>query len=149
MIEYVKGLHFKYEDIEYLRGLHIFEEDFLEYLAGFHFRRHLGHSGKERSYSREPMLKVVAPIMQAQLVETAVLNMLNHQSLIATKVLRASATRRRVTELWNWLRRAGDRMQAFTAHGRLSSAAASVLPMSSAARCLTFRFSERMPTAGS
>ncbi len=89
VIEYVKGLHFKYEDIEYLRGLHIFEEDFLEYLAGFHFTGDIwGIPEGTVIFPREPMLKVVAPIMQAQLVETAVLNMLNHQSLIATKAAR-------------------------------------------------------------
>ena len=37
MIEYIENLHFSPEDIDYLRSLHIFEEDFLEYLSGFHF----------------------------------------------------------------------------------------------------------------
>ena len=89
VIEYVKNLHFTYEDIEYLRSLKIFEEDFLEYLAGFHFTGEIwGIPEGTVIFPREPMLKVIAPIMQAQLLETAVLNMLNHQSLIATKAAR-------------------------------------------------------------
>ncbi len=89
VIEYVKNLHFTYEDIEYLKGLHIFEDDFLAYLAGFHFTGSIwGIPEGTVIFPREPMLKVIAPIMQAQLVETAVLNMLNHQSLIATKAAR-------------------------------------------------------------
>ena len=89
VIEYVKNLHFTYEDIEYLRSLKIFEEDFLEYLAGFHFTGEIwGIPEGTVIFPREPMLKVIAPIMQAQLLETAVLNMLNQQSLIATKAAR-------------------------------------------------------------
>lgn len=89
VIEYVKNLHFKYEDIEYLRSLKIFDEDFLDYLAGFHFTGDIyGIPEGTVIFPREPMLKVIAPIMQAQLVESAILNMLNHQSLIATKAAR-------------------------------------------------------------
>ena len=89
VIDYVKGLHFSYEDITYLKSLGIFEEDFLDYLAGFHFTGDI-YAIPEGTvmFPREPMLKVVAPIMEAQLVETAILNILNHQSLIATKASR-------------------------------------------------------------
>ena len=89
VIEYIKNLHFSYEDIQYLKSLNIFEDDFLDYLAGFHFTGDIwGIPEGTVIFPREPMLKVIAPIMQAQLVETAVLNMLNHQSLIATKAAR-------------------------------------------------------------
>ena len=89
VIEYIKNLHFSYEDIAYLKGLGIFEDDFLDYLAGFHFTGDI-YAIPEGTvmFPREPMLKVIAPIMQAQLVETAVLNIINHQSLIATKAAR-------------------------------------------------------------
>lgn len=89
VIEYIKSLHFDYDDIDYLRGLHIFEEDFLDYLASFHFTGDL-YAIPEGTviFPREPLLKVVAPIMEAQLVETALLNLVNHQSLIATKAAR-------------------------------------------------------------
>lgn len=89
VIEYIKNLHFSYEDIAYLRSLNMFEDDFLDYLAGFHFTGDI-YAIPEGTvmFPREPMLKVIAPIMQAQLVETAILNILNHQSLIATKASR-------------------------------------------------------------
>ena len=89
VIEYIENLHFDADDIEYLRGLQIFDEDFLDYLANFHFSGDI-YAIPEGSvmFPREPMLKVVAPIMEAQLIETAVLNIINHQSLIATKAAR-------------------------------------------------------------
>lgn len=89
VIQYVKNLSFSYEDIEYLRGLGIFAEEFLDYLAGFHFTGDI-YAIPEGTvvFPREPLVKVVAPIMEAQLVETAILNIINHQSLIATKASR-------------------------------------------------------------
>ena len=89
MIEYIENLHFTTEDIEYLRGLDIFEEDFLEYLSNFQFTGDI-YAIPEGTvvFPREPLVKVVAPIMEAQLVETAILNIINHQSLIATKAAR-------------------------------------------------------------
>lgn len=89
VIEYIKNLKFSYEDIEYLRGLEIFEEDFLNYLSSFHFSGDI-YAVPEGTvvFPMEPLVKVVAPIMEAQLVETAILNMMNHQSLIATKASR-------------------------------------------------------------
>ncbi len=89
VIEYIENLHFDEDDIAYLRSLKIFDEDFLSYLSGFHFSGDI-YAIPEGSvmFPREPMLKVVAPIMEAQLIETAVLNIINHQSLIATKAAR-------------------------------------------------------------
>ncbi|MDO4336854.1 MAG: nicotinate phosphoribosyltransferase [Eubacteriales bacterium] len=89
MIEYIENLRFTGEDIAYLRSLHIFEEDFLEYLSTFHFTGDI-YAIPEGTvvFPREPLVKVIAPIMEAQLVETAILNIINHQSLIATKAAR-------------------------------------------------------------
>ena len=89
VIEYIENLRFTDADIEYLRSLSIFEEDFLEYLSSFHFTGDI-YAIPEGTviFPREPMVKVVAPIMEAQLVETAILNIMNHQSLIATKAAR-------------------------------------------------------------
>lgn len=89
VIEYVKNLKFSYEEIDYLRGLGIFDEDFLTYLSAFHFSGDI-YAIPEGTvvFPKEPLLKVVAPIMEAQLVETAILNIINHQSLIATKASR-------------------------------------------------------------
>ena len=89
VIDYIENLRFSAEDVEYLRGLHIFEEDFLEYLANFRFSGDI-YAIPEGTvvFPREPLVKVIAPIMEAQLVETAILNIINHQSLIATKAAR-------------------------------------------------------------
>lgn len=89
VIDYIKNLKFQEEDIAYLRSLKIFEEDFLEYLRTFRFSGDI-YAIPEGSvmFPREPMIKVIAPIMEAQLIETAILNMINHQSLIATKTSR-------------------------------------------------------------
>ena len=89
MIEYIENLHFEEDDISYLRSLKIFEEDFLDYLSNFRFSGDI-YAIPEGTvvFPREPLVKVVAPIMEAQLVETAILNIINHQSLIATKAAR-------------------------------------------------------------
>lgn len=89
VIEYVKNLNFSYDDVDYLRSLHIFSEEFLHYLSGFHFSGDI-YAVPEGTvvFPKEPLIKVVAPIMEAQLVETAILNIINHQSLIATKTAR-------------------------------------------------------------
>ena len=89
VIDYIEHLHFDADDIRYLKSLGIFDDDFLTYLSGFHFSGDI-YAVPEGSviFPREPLIKVVAPIMEAQLIETAVLNILNHQSLIATKAAR-------------------------------------------------------------
>ena len=89
VIDYVKGLHFTYEDVDYLRSLNMFSDEFLHYLSGFHFSGDI-YAIPEGTvvFPKEPLVKVVAPIMEAQLIETAILNIINHQSLIATKAAR-------------------------------------------------------------
>ena len=88
-IDYIKNLKFSYEDVAYLKSLGIFDEDFLNYLRGFHFSGDI-YAIPEGTvvFPREPLVKVIAPIMEAQLVETALLTIINHQSLIATKAAR-------------------------------------------------------------
>jgi nicotinate phosphoribosyltransferase len=89
VIGYIRDLHFAAEDIDYLRSLNLFDEDFLDYLRGFHFTGDI-YAIPEGSvvFPREPLVKVVAPIMEAQLMEPTILNVINHQSLIATKASR-------------------------------------------------------------
>lgn len=89
VIDYIKNLKFSYDDIEYLRNIGIFDADFLNYLSSFYFTGDI-YAIPEGTvvFPREPLIKVVAPIMEAQLVETAILNIINHQSLIATKAAR-------------------------------------------------------------
>ncbi len=89
VMEYIRNLRFSGEDIAYLGSLGIFNREFLDYLKEFRFTGDI-YAVPEGSvvFPHEPLLKVIAPIMQAQLVETAVLTILNHQSLIATKAAR-------------------------------------------------------------
>ena len=89
VIEYIKELEFNSEDVDYLRSTGLFEEDFLEYLLHFRFSGDI-YAIPEGTviFPREPLVKVIAPIMEAQLVETALLTIINHQSLIATKTAR-------------------------------------------------------------
>jgi nicotinate phosphoribosyltransferase len=88
-IDYLNNLSFSIEDIQYLQSLEIFNERFLDYLKNFKFTGDV-YSVVEGTiiFPNEPFLKVIAPIVQAQLIETALLNIINHQSLIATKASR-------------------------------------------------------------
>lgn len=89
MIDYVNQLHFSQDDISYLRSLHLFDEDFFEWLSDFHFTGEI-YAMPEGSvvFPNEPLVRVCAPLGEAQLLETAVLNIINFQTLIATKASR-------------------------------------------------------------
>ena len=89
VVEYVENMRFTAEDIEYLREQNLFGEDFLHYLEDFRFKGDI-YAFPEGTimYPGEPILTVVAPLIDAQLVETAILAQINHQSLIATKARR-------------------------------------------------------------
>ncbi len=85
-VDYIMNLNFSKEDIEYLRGLNLFDEDFLKILKNFKFTGDM-YSVKEGTlvFPGEPIVTIKAPLYEAQLVETALLNIINHQTLIATK----------------------------------------------------------------
>ena len=89
IIEYVENMEFSKEDVEYFRQQHIFSEAFLQYLENFRFSGDI-YALPEGTimYPNEPCITVVAPLIDAQLVETAILAQINHQSLIATKARR-------------------------------------------------------------
>ncbi|WP_027179433.1 nicotinate phosphoribosyltransferase [Maridesulfovibrio bastinii] len=89
VLDYIENLHFDSDDIEYFRSMNIFGDDFLNYLSTFKFSGDI-YAFPEGTimYPYEPVLTVIAPCIDAQLVETAVLTQLNHQSLIATKTSR-------------------------------------------------------------
>ncbi len=89
IIEYIKDLHFDDEDIEYLRGKGIFGEDFLSYLRGFRFTGDMWAVPEGTViFPNEPVITVRAPAAEAQFIETYLLLMFNHQSLVATKANR-------------------------------------------------------------
>ena len=86
VIEYLKSLKFEEEDIEYLRGRKFFSEAFLDYLKNFKFTCDVWAVPEGTPiYPHEPIITVRGPIMQAQFVESMILLIVNHQSLIATK----------------------------------------------------------------
>lgn len=89
VIEYLKSLKFEEEDIEYLRGRKFFSEAFLDYLKNFKFTCDVWAVPEGTPiYPHEPIITVRGPIMQAQFVESMILLIVNHQSLIATKANR-------------------------------------------------------------
>ena len=89
IVEYIEDLHFSKEDIAYFRSLNTFTEDFLDYLENFTFSGDI-YAFPEGTvmYPNEPIITVIAPLIDAQLVETAILALVNHQSLVATKTRR-------------------------------------------------------------
>lgn len=89
IVDYITNLHFEKSDIDFFRSCGIFSEEFLQYLEGFKFSGDV-YAFEEGTvmYPNEPVITVVAPLVDAQLVETALLLQVNHQSLIATKARR-------------------------------------------------------------
>ena len=95
LIDYIKNLHFDDSSLDYLRSLGIFDEEFMTALRDFKFHGDI-YAVPEGTivFPGEPLIRVTAPIFEAQLVETALLNIINHQTLIATKIGRASCRER-------------------------------------------------------
>lgn len=101
VVDQLESLHFTTADLAYLQSLGLYQPDFLDYLAHFHFTGTVSAMPEGTPvFAREPLLTVCAPLIQCQLIETWLLNILNHQSLIATKARRivAAAAGRPVME---------------------------------------------------
>ena len=90
--EYIEDLHVDGEDLDYLKSLNCISQAFLDKLKGFRFTGEI-YSVREGEmvFPYEPIVVVRAPLFEAQLVETALLNILNHQTLIATKAARVTS----------------------------------------------------------
>ena len=88
IIEYVNDFKFTDSDIEYLRTLN-YDEDYLDYLKNLKFTGSIRSVREgEIVFGNEPLIRVEAPLIQAQIMETAILNIVNYQILIATKAAR-------------------------------------------------------------
>jgi nicotinate phosphoribosyltransferase len=88
-IDYLRDLHFTAEDLQYLRSLKMFDAPFLEFLRAFRFTCDVDALPEGTAvFPNEPLLRVKGPILQAQIVETALLNAINFQTLVATKAAR-------------------------------------------------------------
>ncbi len=88
-LSYLEHLRFTESDLAYLKSLEVFDNAFLDYLRNFRLRCAV-RAVPEGTFvfPGEPVIQVEGPILDAQLIETALLNMVNHQTLIATKAAR-------------------------------------------------------------
>ena len=88
-LEYIENFHFEEDDLSYLEGLKLFEPAFLDYLSKMKMALDV-HAMEEGTpaFPYEPLIRVEGPIIQAQILESALLNILNFQTLIATKASR-------------------------------------------------------------
>lgn len=101
VLYYLLNLRFTKEALDYLRSLNLFSEEFLDYLKGFRFTGTVWAMPEgEVFFPKEPILRITAPRIEAQIVETFLLNTLNFQSMIATKATRVvlAAQRRPVVD---------------------------------------------------
>lgn len=88
-IDYIQNLCFSQEDIRYLKSLKVFEDGFLAVLKNLRFTGDIDALPEGTIvFPDEPIVRIKAPMMEAQLIETALLNIINHQTLIATKARR-------------------------------------------------------------
>jgi nicotinate phosphoribosyltransferase len=90
-LDYLHNLHFTQPELDYLEKLELFQPSFINYLASLRFTGRVS-APPEGSvvFPHEPLLTVEAPLAEAQLVETALLNIINFQTLVATKAARIS-----------------------------------------------------------
>ncbi|MBN2401639.1 MAG: nicotinate phosphoribosyltransferase [Spirochaetes bacterium] len=89
LLDAIEKLKFSNDDLRYLESQKIFKKEFIGYLAGFSFRGDI-YSVREGTvvFPNEPLVRVTGNLMEAQLIESIVLNFINFQSLIATKTAR-------------------------------------------------------------
>lgn len=89
MLDYLRDFHFSESDIAYLREEVGYKEDFIEYLKNVRFTGDMYSMVEgELVFANEPIVRIEAPLVEAQLIETALLNIVNYQTLIATKASR-------------------------------------------------------------
>ncbi len=86
VVNYINHLHFTATDIAYLRELGGYSDGFLDYLKNFKFDATIRAVREgDLVFNNEPLLQVEGPLATCQLIETALLNIINYQTLIATK----------------------------------------------------------------
>jgi len=107
LLDILENIHFSKEDLEYLRSLKVFKDNFLVYLKDFKFTGSV-YAMDEGSiiFPNEPIIRVHSTLMEAQLIESLILNTINFQTLIATKAARVSYAAEGSTILEFGLRRA-------------------------------------------
>ena len=89
LIQYIQNLHFSTTDIDYLRTTAMFDDQFLDYLATFKFQGNVRSMVEgEIVFNHEPLVQIEGNLLECQLVETAILNIINFQIMVATKAAR-------------------------------------------------------------
>ncbi len=89
MLDYLRNFRFSESDITYLREEVGYKEDFIEYLKDIRFTGDMYSMVEgELVFANEPIVRIEAPLVEAQLIETALLNIVNYQTLVATKASR-------------------------------------------------------------
>ena len=89
VLDYLANLNYSGRAIDYLRATGIFSDDFLEYLRGVRFTGSVRALPEGRLYfTDEPAVEITAPLIEAQLAETFIINQVNLQSMLATKAAR-------------------------------------------------------------
>ncbi len=107
VIRGLENLKFSSEDIKYLSGLGLFRDDFLDYLSNFHFKGDIYAIDEgEVVFPNEPLLRIHGTLIETQLIESFILNVINFQTLIATKAARVFIASREGVVLEFGLRRA-------------------------------------------
>ena len=107
VLHYISALTFSQEDLAYLESLGAFHRSFLDYLADFRFSGDIWAMDEGTlAFPGEPMIRVHAPLMEAQLIESALLAIINFQTLIATKSARVRLAANGGTVIEFGLRRA-------------------------------------------
>lgn len=88
-LEYIKDIQFTKDDIDYLKTLELFDDEFLNYLIKFRFKGKIYAMDEGTiAFPYEPMMRIEGGLFESQLIETTLLNIVNHQTLIATKANR-------------------------------------------------------------
>ncbi|MGI8774118.1 MAG: nicotinate phosphoribosyltransferase [Actinomycetota bacterium] len=91
LLEYLEGFSFEEPEIDYLRSLELFDEAFLTYLSSLRFTGEVWAVPEgEAVFAGEPLVRVTAPLIEAQLIETFVINCIAHQTMVASKAARVS-----------------------------------------------------------
>jgi len=90
-LRYLENLRFSPESVGYLESLDLFVDDFLSYLAGFRFSGEVWAMPEgELAFAGEPLVRVTAPLIEAQIVETFLLNCIIFQTMVASKAARVA-----------------------------------------------------------
>jgi nicotinate phosphoribosyltransferase len=88
-LELIRELRFGDRELAYLRSLGLFADEFLDYLAAFRFQGDIDAIPEGTAcFANEPLIRVAAPLIEAQLLETLLLNQINFQTMVATKAAR-------------------------------------------------------------